>query len=76
MKKKKKISRPDIRRMIARAAWNDKQWLHNFSWSEHYLQKVRGYIECLRDLGLITFSELSEYDGMITQLILKINKMI
>lgn len=76
MKKIEKISHPDIRRMIARAAWNDKKWLHSFSWSEHYLQHVRGYIECLHDLGLITFPELSEYDGMITQLILKINKMI
>lgn len=76
MKNSEKINRSYIRCMIARAAWNDKQWLHAFSWSEHYLQHVRGYIECLHDLGLITFSELSEYDGMITQLILKINKMI
>lgn len=76
MKNTAKISRPDIRHMIARAAWNDKHWLDKLSWSEHYLQKVRGYIECLNDLGLITFKELSEYDGMITQLILKINKMI
>ena len=71
MKNTAKTSRQDIRRMIARAAWNDKQWLDKFSWSEHYLQKVRGYIECLYDLGLITLLELSEYDGIITQLILK-----
>lgn len=73
---RRNISKQDIRCMIARAAWNDKQWLDKFSWSEHYLQKVRGYIECLHDVGLITFRDLSEYDGLITQLILKINKMI
>ena len=72
----KRISKEEIRRMIARAAWNDKHWLDRLSWSEHYLQKVRGYLECLYDFGLITFLELSEYDGLITQLILKINKMI
>ena len=76
MKNTAKTSRPDIRCMIARAAWNDKQWIDRLSWSEHYLQHVRGYIECLHDVGLITFRELSEYDGLITQLILKINKML
>ena len=76
MKNTAKTSRTDIRYMIARAAWNDKQWLDKLSWSEHYLQKVRGYIECLNDLGLITFKELSEYDGLITQIIFKINKMV
>lgn len=72
----RKITKQEIRTKIARAAWNDKQWLNSFSWSEHYLQSVRGYIECLYDLNLITLLELSEYDGTITQLILKINKMI
>lgn len=76
MKNSAKTSRPDIRRMIALAAWNDKRWVHAVSWSEHYLQSVRGYIECLHDVGLITFRDLSEYDCLITQLILKINKMI
>lgn len=76
MKNTAKTSRQDIRHMIARAAWNDKRWLHSFSWSEHYLQEVRGYVDCLHDLGLISLLELSEYSGVITQLILKINKMI
>lgn len=72
----RRITKPEIRSKIARAAWNDKQWLDKFSWSEHYLQTVRGYIECLYDLGIISLLELSEYDGLISHLILKINKMI
>lgn len=76
MKKIEKISRPDIRRMIARAAWNDKRWVEHVSWQEANLQQVRGYIECLYDMGLITLLELSDYDGKILNIILKINKML
>lgn len=71
-----KISKEEIRAKIARAAWNDKRWLHSLSWSEAYLQQVRGYIECLYDMGLITLLEWSDFDGIILRITLKINKMV
>lgn len=76
MKNSAKTSRPDIRRMIALAAWNDKRWVHAVSWSSTYLQRARGYVACMHDLGLITLLEVCEYEGLIDRLILKINKMI
>ena len=76
MKKIEKISRPDIRRMIARAAWNDKRWSSAVNWSSTSLQRARGYVACMHDLGLITLLEVCEYEGLIDSLILKINKMI
>lgn len=72
---KRKISKQRIRRMIARAAWSDKQWAHRF-WSEHNLQRARGYIDCLRDIGAVTPLEACEYYNLIYRLILKINKML
>ena len=72
----KRISKEDIRRMIAHAAWDDKGWAHSVSWSSTYLQRARGYVACMYDLGLITLLEVCEYEGLIDRLILKINKMI
>lgn len=76
MKSLVKSSRSEIRRMIARAAWNDKRWMAHVAWQEANLQQVRGYIECLYDMGVITLLEWSDYDGKILHIILKINKML
>lgn len=72
----KNISKQDIRCMIARAAWEDKGWVHSVTWSEHNLRWARGYLACLHDLGFITLIEVCEYEGIIDRLILKINKMV
>lgn len=76
MKNYAKTSRTDIRRMIASAAWNDKGWAHTVTWSSTYLQRARGYVACMYDFGLITLSEVCEYEGLIDSIILKVNKML
>lgn len=70
------ISKHDIRRMIACAAWDDKQSAHIVAWSDRSLQRVRGYIDCLDDLGAITSVEACKYGWLIDHLILKINKVL
>lgn len=76
MKNSAKINREEIRRMIARAAWEDKGWAHSVTWSEHNLRWVRGYLACLHDFGFITLFEVCEHEAIVDRLILKINKML